>query len=1312
MLEIKNIFDLQRFSYIINTTAGTVLSGSGDADYISNSSANTVQIYAAAGNDTIYSYYSYYTTIDGGAGNDSVSLSSSNYYNTIDAGSGNDTIEGSYVYYSTVNGGEGTDIMNLSGGYSSFVGGSGNDIISLTSYSYDNTINGGTGNDTIYGYDDESNNGQIYQYANGDGYDVIYNYSMADTVSITSGYYSTSVSGNNVIIYAYNNIRATSPNGAITLAGAAVKPFNIKGSFNIYPNEDVITNTNSSAVVIGTSGNDSIHNDDGDNVQIYAEAGNDSIYNSEGYRDTIYGEAGNDTIYNHSADYSFIDGGAGNDYIYNDSNSYNVTIKGDSGNDTVYTDGSYASIDGGAGADSVFSSSYRAKIDGGADNDTITSSGSYSMIDAGAGNDRISLGSYTYNNFVKGGTGNDTIFGDVSSSSYGNFYQYAIGDGNDLIYSYRSVDKVSIGGDSNSYTQSTVGSDVVISVNSSGAITLKGAAGKDISILDNSTPYIAVSNSSIAVNGTSGNDTIENSGYYSYVTINAGAGNDSVIGYASRGVINGDAGNDTIATSSGDYASINGGAGNDIVSLSSSSIWSNTIKGGTGNDTIYGTERTSYGHTYQYANGDGYDVINGYGSADTITFTSGYYSMSTVGSNVILKAYKTSSSSANGAITLVGAAGETINVKGDSIKGGDGDDDTNSWTISGTTAKYGTSDKTLVTVKGVKSLDGLSLSGKVVTVANSSLNKSKVTISNGYTLKLASNVTKSSTKKGSWSYSNSTATYKGSSKTAGYSLASNGKSISYTKATSSKTLATIKGAKSKSGLSLSGKKISLNNSALSKKVTVSGSYEFDFASGYKNATISGTANADTITARGSNLKIVGGKGKDSIKMVGTNQTVSGGDGADTFIYAASGGKEKITDFSSNDTLKIGTSGKGTYSTQTSGKNLIVSTDDGGKITLVGAANLSTPKIAGTPSVGGGVNVSNNGKKITLTEYYSEETFSLTGDYKSAVTVDASEAMLGLNIIGNSYGNKITGSTQNDTIDGGKGNDLLIGGKGSDTLIGGDGDDTLTGGAGSDLFVYKKGSGNDLITDYAVGDRISIKGDTVSDIDYLGKDVVFTLASQNQITVAGSSDRIITYVVGEKTNSYLADVGKYVTFNKNGTSATIKTSYPTSSFQPSNYHNYKNTLVTINGADVTHDLEIIGNNKANVIFGGTQDDTIDGGAGADRISSGDGNDKLFGGKGNDTLNSGIGDDTLWGGEGNDKLYGGDGDDVFYYNTGEGNDTIFGYESGVDKIIWVPAPSLTFRTTEAPAMSFSKSATEKLPSTIWQKKPYSFTILSAK
>lgn len=121
----------------------------------------------------------------------------------------------------------------------------------------------------------------------------------------------------------------------------------------------------------------------------------------------------------------------------------------------------------------------------------------------------------------------------------------------------------------------------------------------------------------------------------------------------------------------------------------------------------------------------------------------------------------------------------------------------NSWTLNGTTAKYGTSDKTLVTVKGVKSLDGLKVDDKIVTVSESSLNKKKVTISgDGYTLKLGSDVSSPKTKKAAFSLSGSTATYKSSYKTAGYTLASDGKSITYSKATTAETLATIQGAKS------------------------------------------------------------------------------------------------------------------------------------------------------------------------------------------------------------------------------------------------------------------------------------------------------------------------------------------------------------------------------------------------------------------------------------------------------------------------------------------------------------------------------------
>ena len=47
----------------------------------------------------------------------------------------------------------------------------------------------------------------------------------------------------------------------------------------------------------------------------------------------------------------------------------------------------------------------------------------------------------------------------------------------------------------------------------------------------------------------------------------------------------------------------------------------------------------------------------------------------------------------------------------------------------------------MVTVSGVKSADGLSVSGSTVTVAASALDTDKVTISNGYLLALGNNVT-------------------------------------------------------------------------------------------------------------------------------------------------------------------------------------------------------------------------------------------------------------------------------------------------------------------------------------------------------------------------------------------------------------------------------------------------------------------------------------------------------------------------------------------------------------------------------------------
>lgn len=122
----------------------------------------------------------------------------------------------------------------------------------------------------------------------------------------------------------------------------------------------------------------------------------------------------------------------------------------------------------------------------------------------------------------------------------------------------------------------------------------------------------------------------------------------------------------------------------------------------------------------------------------------------------------------------------------------------------------------------------MSLSDKTVTVANASLNQGTVTISNGYTLALANDVTKTETTAAHWELSGTTATYKNAKTTAGYSLADN--KITYTKASGGETLVTVTGVKSSKGISLSGKKVTISKSALNQEtVTVSDDYTLALA---------------------------------------------------------------------------------------------------------------------------------------------------------------------------------------------------------------------------------------------------------------------------------------------------------------------------------------------------------------------------------------------------------------------------------------------------------------------------------------------------
>jgi Ca2+-binding RTX toxin-like protein len=107
-----------------------------------------------------------------------------------------------------------------------------------------------------------------------------------------------------------------------------------------------------------------------------------------------------------------------------------------------------------------------------------------------------------------------------------------------------------------------------------------------------------------------------------------------------------------------------------------------------------------------------------------------------------------------------------------------------------------------------------------------------------------------------------------------------------------------------------------------------------------------------------------------------------------------------------------------------------------------------------------------------------------------------------NIDGGSQADQIWGDAGNDTLIGGTGDDTLIGGDGDDALIGGADDDLLSGGAGSNAFVFDQRSGNDIVTDFQIGDVLRFEGDRFSpdqlSIETVDNDTVITFGNLHNV----------------------------------------------------------------------------------------------------------------------------------------------------------------------------------------------------------------------
>ncbi|MBO4780426.1 MAG: hypothetical protein J5497_07310, partial [Selenomonadaceae bacterium] len=226
----------------------------------------------------------------------------------------------------SVNGGSDNDYVLNEGLKSYILGDKGNDTI----YNEGDhvTIEGGAGNDSIV---NDGGKHIVCKFGKSDGKDTFVGFNDYDTVQITSGTYSASKSGNNVVIKVSSS--------TLTLKDAADKVLYVVTSsgntdtisFNTSVHDDNITSDSSIQTIT---------NDDASKQTLTAEISTANAstrtkairITGNGLDNSILGGTGKDTLYGKDGN-DYISGGKGNDKLYGQNG--NDTLWGGVGNDTL-----------------------------------------------------------------------------------------------------------------------------------------------------------------------------------------------------------------------------------------------------------------------------------------------------------------------------------------------------------------------------------------------------------------------------------------------------------------------------------------------------------------------------------------------------------------------------------------------------------------------------------------------------------------------------------------------------------------------------------------------------------------------------------------------------------------------------------------------------------------------------------------------------------------------------------------------------------------------------------------------------------------
>ncbi|MBR4904601.1 MAG: hypothetical protein IKZ53_07995 [Selenomonadaceae bacterium] len=380
----------------------------------------------------------------------------------------------------TVKGGAGNDeIYNVEGSsYALLDGGAGHDFI-FNDDGEDVSISGGTGDDLISLGSDSENN--LILYTSGDGNDLVKGFNETSTLSISGSSYSTTKSGNDIIV--------TVGKGAITLSGAAnLSAVDIKSDT---PDVLILDNSSAAKVTIPSAIKFADATARTKAIRITGNKLANSITGGSG-SDTLWGSKGNDTL----------TGGKGKDvFIYNSGKDVitdyasgdkislgaAITATSLSGDDVIFTigSGSLTVKNGKAKSLSMINSKGKSfstivsgvnTILGSTGKDTLYGSEGDDYIFGNKGNDK--LYGQGGNDTLWGGKGNDTLWGGDGSDTF----IYKSGEGKDVIVGFDDNDILQIT-DSYEISKNTAGTEIYFKIGSTAkAITLKDFTATNINI--------------------------------------------------------------------------------------------------------------------------------------------------------------------------------------------------------------------------------------------------------------------------------------------------------------------------------------------------------------------------------------------------------------------------------------------------------------------------------------------------------------------------------------------------------------------------------------------------------------------------------------------------------------------------------------------------------------------------------------------------------------------------------------------------------------------------------------------------------------